>query len=346
MKALLYSDVHFSQDSSIVRSMGNKYSTRLEYLVKSLNWAEDLAEKEGCSVIFNLGDMFDKPTLNAMELTALKDVKWANIEHFILVGNHDSNVNSLDYSSTEVLAKIPHFNIVSKIGTLILDKTLFWLLPYITEQDRKPLSYYHKLLDENTNVKRKIILSHNDLKGIQLGKYVSQEGFDINDISNDCDLCLNGHIHNSNWINKKILNLGDLCGQTFNEDSFKYKHCAYILDTDTLSIKPYENPYSLNFYKIEINEKHPTLKNYSFKNNVVLMIRCERRFQEKLRKELEENKNIIASKILIYDENISSNKEENIKIEKLDYLKTFNDFILNNMENNDIIKEELNKICK
>ena len=46
MRALIYSDVHISQDSSILKSLGGKYSTRLEYIIKSLNWAEELAEKE------------------------------------------------------------------------------------------------------------------------------------------------------------------------------------------------------------------------------------------------------------------------------------------------------------
>lgn len=81
MKILIYSDLHWCQDSSIVRSLGNRYSTRLEYLIKSLNWAEELAVKQECVCIINLGDMFDKPTLNAMEITALKDIKWSSLDH-------------------------------------------------------------------------------------------------------------------------------------------------------------------------------------------------------------------------------------------------------------------------
>ena len=344
MKVLIYSDVHFSQDSSIVRSMGKKYSTRLEYLVNSLNWAEELAEKEHCEAVFNLGDMFDKPTLNAMELTALKDIKWADMLHFILVGNHDSNINSLEYSSSEVLAKIPNFYIVSKISHLLLSNTLFWFIPYIMEQDRKSLNTYLDYKDPRT--KNTVILSHNDIKGIQLGKYVSQEGFDIEDISKNCDLFLNGHLHNSSYITKKILNVGNLCGMNFSEDEFKYSHGCWILDTETLKLTFYENPYSLNFYKIEINEKYPSLTSFSFKNNAVLMIKCERKYQESLKKELEENKNIVASKIIIYDNELVTEEKQEVKLEKLDYLKTFNDFILDSLGNNDIIKEELSRICK
>lgn len=347
MNVLIYSDVHFSQDSSIVRSMGDKYSTRLEYLIKSLNWAEELAEKEHCVAVFNLGDTFDKSSLNAMEISALKEVKWSNLEHFVLVGNHDSNITSLEYSSADALSSIKKFHVVSSLSILLLNNTMFYMLPYTTEENRKSLKdYLDKAEEEDIAIEKKIILSHNDIKGIQLGKYISQEGFSVDDISKNCDLFLNGHLHNSSWVNQKILNVGNLSGQTFNEDSFKYKHCAYILDVDTLIITPYENPYALNFYKIEINEKYPSLTNYTFKNNAVLMIKCERKYQENLKKELEENKNIIASKIIVYDNELVTEEKQEIKLEKLDYIKTFNDFILDSLGNNDIIKDELSRICK
>ena len=347
MKVLIYSDVHFSQDSSIVRSMGKKYSTRLEYLVNSLNWAEELAEKEHCVAVFNLGDTFDKSSLNAMEISALKEVRWSNLEHFVLVGNHDSNITSLEYSSADALSSIKKFHIVSSLSTLLLNDTMFYMLPYITEENRKSLKeYLDEAKEEDINIEKKVILSHNDIKGIQLGKYISQEGFSIDDISKNCDLFLNGHLHNSSYITKKILNVGNLSGQTFNEDSFKYSHGCWILDVDTLELTFYENPYALNFYKIEINEKYPSLTQYSLKNNRVLMIRCEKSCLEDVKKELEEDKNVVTSKVTVYNKDIENNFSDEIKIEKLDYLKTFNDFIINSLGNSELVNDELNKICK
>lgn len=349
MNVLIYSDTHFSQDSSIIRSMGEKYSTRLEYLIKSLNWAEELAKKEHCVYIFNLGDTFDKPNLNAQELTALKEVKWAHMPHYILVGNHDSNVNSLKYSSAEIFKSFnafgyDQFKVISKPTMFSNNGTFsqFLLLPYITEDNRKELKEYCKWNDYSN----KVILSHNDIKGIQLGKFISQDGFDIKDIENNCELFLNGHLHNSSHITDKIVNVGNLCGMNFSEDGFKYSHGCWILDTDNLKLTFYENPYSLNFYKIEINEKYPSLASFSLKNNAVLMIKCERKYQESLKKELENRKDIVASKVIVYDENIVNNIENTVKIEKVDYLKTFNDFILDSLGNNDIIRDELSRICK
>ena len=79
MKILIYSDIHISQGSSIVKQQGDKYSLRLQHIVESISWAEDLAVKENCSYVFNLGDTFDKPIINAMEATAIQDIKWNNL---------------------------------------------------------------------------------------------------------------------------------------------------------------------------------------------------------------------------------------------------------------------------
>ena len=43
MKICCFGDTHWSEYSSILRSMGEKYSTRLENLIKSVNWVFDIA---------------------------------------------------------------------------------------------------------------------------------------------------------------------------------------------------------------------------------------------------------------------------------------------------------------
>ena len=81
MKYLIYTDVHWSTYSSIIRSRGDIYSKRIENLIESVNWAEKLATTNGCDEIICLGDFFDKPDLNSEELTSLTELTWANIHH-------------------------------------------------------------------------------------------------------------------------------------------------------------------------------------------------------------------------------------------------------------------------
>ena len=75
MKYLVCGDVHWCQYSSILRARGRKYSVRLENLIKSVNWVEDLAAKKGCIGVIYLGDFFDRPDLNSQEISALSEIK-------------------------------------------------------------------------------------------------------------------------------------------------------------------------------------------------------------------------------------------------------------------------------
>lgn len=335
MKILIYSDVHISQDSSIVKSLGERYSTRLEYILKGLNWAENLALKENCKYIFNLGDMFDKPSINAMEATAITDVKWAPLKHFLLVGNHDSNVASLNYSSAAVFNQCG-FEIIKTPEHFVDENISFTFIPYITEDNRKPFKKY--LSSEND-----IVLSHNDIAGFNFGGFLSKEGFDIEKIKKSCKLFLNGHLHNSAYLAKNVLNVGNLCGQNFSENAFMYKHGAWILNTDDMSLTFRENPYALNFYKIEYTDNKVFEK---LKNNCVLTFKCERNDLSRLKEALDINKNkVVASHIIVYDKEVSA-EVSSVKLEKVDYLKQFADFIHEKLGSTEIINEELSEVCK
>ena len=51
MKILVVGDIHWSAYSSILRSRGKRFSTRLEYLIKSMNWVEDMSKKYGVEML-------------------------------------------------------------------------------------------------------------------------------------------------------------------------------------------------------------------------------------------------------------------------------------------------------
>ena len=337
MKVLIYSDIHISQDSSIVKGFGKNYSTRLEYIIKSINWAENLAINHKCDLIFNLGDTFNKPIVNAMEATAVQDINWADLPHYILVGNHDSDVVSLEYSSVSILKKLG-FHIIKEVTHLYDNEDVFTFIPYILEDNRKPLTEY--LVGKND-----IVLSHNDIAGFRFGNFVSKEGFKVDDIEKCCKLFLNGHLHNSSFLSDKILNVGNLCGQNFTEDSLKYSHGCWILDTKTNSLEFYENPYSLNFYKLEYPSDKKVFSN--LKNNSVLMVKCERSYQEELKNILTNySDKIVTTRVLLYDKDIIENIDTQVKLDKVDHLTQFTDFIHEQLGNTELINEELMEVCR
>lgn len=345
MKILIVGDIHLSTYSSIVRSRGKNFSTRLEHIIKSISWAEQVAKEHDCVEEIFLGDTFDKPDLTSEEISALSEIEWnksSKLKHFI-VGNHESGVASLIYNSTQALHKIGVIENESYIYPLD-ENTEILFLPYITEDDRKPLKEYLK--DRDTN-KKLIVFSHNDIKDFQMGPFLSKTGFKIDEIIENCDLYINGHLHNGGWVVKdKILNLGVLCGQNFNEDAFKYEHNIAILDTNTLSLEFIENPYALNFYKIEINSEDDIKQLYKLKPNAVLSIKCLDKLEDLAKGVLKTLNDIVEYRFILYSEVLSDTFDNVQVINSVDHLEQFKKFILETYGNSDVIIEELNEVCK
>ena len=338
-KYLLYSDTHFSQYSSIVRSRGAKYSTRLHNLINSISWAERLADSENCDEVIMLGDAFDRSDLNAEELTALQDVYFCNKPHTFITGNHDANISNLEFSTIQVFKSIKASIITDIKIKSINDYVDFYFIPYLTE---KHVSLKDFLLDNN---KKKVVLTHNDIAGIQYGKFVSQSGFNIEDIVNNCTLFLDGHLHNGCVIDNKIVLVGNLTGQNFNENAQQYAHYAYILsveDNGAISLESYENPYAFNFYKLRINTVNDFTIIDSLKQNAVLSISCNNTLISKLTEEIKKKSNIVEYRIISIYNNSSQRDVVDFKVE--DHLQQFIDYVQTKIQPSDVLLDELGRL--
>ena len=345
MKVLIIGDIHWSTYSSIVRSRGKHFSTRLEYLINSLNWVEHISEEYKCDEEIFLGDTFDKPDLTAEEISALSEVCWSKnprVRHFI-VGNHESGIASLKYNSTQILHKVGVIEDTPYVYPADVNID-FLFLPYITEDNRKPLAEY--LQDRYYKDKKLIAFSHNDIKDFQMGMFLSKTGFGIEDIENNCDLYINGHLHNGGWVTNKILNLGNLCGQNFSEDAFKYEHHVAILDTDTLEIKFIENPYALNFYKLEINEEVNIGQLEFLKDNAVVSIKCEESLKTKLEEVLSKDIKLLCSKIIYYSKEVTGTLESISELQTVDHLEKFKQYVVDKLGKSEVVLAELSEVCK
>lgn len=342
MKICVYTDVHFCEFSSIVRSYGQRYSCRLHNLLMSVNWAEKEAINQQCDQIICLGDFFDRPDLNSRELTALQEINWANIPHSFLVGNHEASSKSLEYNSVSALKSLG-FNIITE-PELIVDTTCkILLLPYITEDSRQDLINYWLNVQE-TSCKR-IIMSHNDISGIQYGMVESREGFTLEDIQNNCDLFLNGHIHNMSCFNN-VFNIGNLTGQNFSEDAFQYQHGLYILDTDKNSLEFIENPFALNFYKIDCTDIKNISKLQEIKENSVISIKCFDSDKQQIIAAMQSVSSKIAESRITSVAAVSTLNEETMVDLSIDHLTKFCEFCRSKIDNSDILEDELKEVCK
>ena len=333
MKIGIVGDIHWSKYSSILRSRGNKYSTRLENCIQSINWAEEILNN--CDTVVYLGDFFDHDDLKSEELTALSEIVWNNSNHVFLVGNHELGLNDLSFSSAHIF-NLNDKEVIDQPTVKLYDNFELCFLPY--QLDIKSLeTYFGKL---NTT---RIIFSHNDIAGIQLGKFISKSGFAIEEIESNCNLFINGHIHNGARITDKIYNVGNLTGQNFSEDASIYKHNVFILDTDTLSIQQIENPHAFKFYKFNSVED---LINYKFNSNSIVTAKLYNKSIKKAKEFVNNNSNIIAHRFIISQEetkNISENSDISLAV---NHLEKFQEFVLDKLGNDKIVIEELEEVLK
>ena len=342
VKYAICGDIHWSTYSSILRKRGRKYSQRLNGLIKSVNWFENLSKKNKCDGEIFLGDTLDRPDLNAEEITALQDVKWNTIPKYFIVGNHESNINTLEYSSTKFFESIDASVVSSTKKIEINDVFDFYLIPYITSDKIIKLKKY---IDEESD-KKKIVFAHQDIAGIQYGRFTSQSGFEVDDILDNCELFFDGHLHNAQVIRDKIYIAGILTGQNFNEDALKSKHYAYILtinDDGSASVESFVNPEAFNFYKLRFETSKDLKILDTLDSHSVVSAVCEEKLNNKLIKKIKENKNIVESRVvLFYDYAGLSGDETSMFVD--DYIKQFILLAKDKIENSIVLDKELARL--
>ena len=331
MKICIFGDVHWSQYSSIVRQRGERFSIRLENLIQSMNWVEDMTREYNCDMCISLGDFFDASTIDAESITALQEVNWNEIQHIIVAGNHEMARADNHYSSANILSLLPFVDVVTFPKQIRLcENTNLMFLPYVLEPDKCNIS---ELFTKN-NID--YMFSHNDLKDVNYGSFVSKSGFSVDDISAVCDRCFNGHIHNEGVCGDNIINVGNLTGQNFSEDATKYSHKIIILDTETDAITILENPYAMNFYKVD------NLSDVR-KDNAVVTLKTSDMSQKE---NLQNMKNVIAYKV-IADVKKTGKKVSGVSSKdaiNIDHLKMFSDYVHSNMGDTEIINQELSEV--
>lgn len=335
MRIGIIGDIHFNEYSSILRERGEQFSVRLENCIESINWAEEVTAD--CDQIVYLGDFFDQSSLNAEEITALSHINWNTKYHRFLVGNHEMGINNLIFSSAHVFDNpLEGKEVVSQAYMSYYDEdTELCFLPYILEEDRQPLETYFPSRQPGVN---RIIFSHNDLAGVQMGQFISKAGFTLDEIEENCDYFFNGHLHNGTRVTDKILNVGNLTGQNFSEDGFRYTHNIFVLDTDTMKYTVLRNPCAINFYKLE------SLDSLKLVVNAAVTLRVKEDEVAKANELIKNNPEIIASRVIV---DYARREKKDVKELSVDHLDEFRKFIHEQFKDDpqyDLVREELEYI--
>ena len=367
-KILIFSDNHFCATSSIVRGMSGEYTTRLDHELKTVDWLIETAKENDCESIFCLGDFFDSSTLNSMEIGALSRVDWDNLAVYFLVGNHELGNNTYGFSSAHVNLLDSRVEDVFDKPVILSypeDETIIYILPYQIDVKDNAKEYFvqsESKLPEYMKLYKKILFSHNDLKGVQMGRFVSTSGLDVDELSRDFDLTLNGHLHNSEFVRSNVLNVGNVIGQNFSEDAFRYSHNCWILDLQTLEIIPIENPYSFNFYSIDLTDPKHNIDwvnkfSMEMKPNTVLNIKVPEenahyyrvRFDPSVPKEklLPKCTKTVAARIqVVRDKAEQESTEKSFEGLRVNHLDEFQKFVLGTIGDSPLVKEELAEVVR
>lgn len=348
MRIGIVGDIHFCTNSSLVRQRGQKYSSRLENCVRSVNWAEDILQEQRCDLEVYLGDFFDSSNLDAEEITALKDIRFNSIPKKFLVGNHEMGRTDLQISSAHVfLSQVSsqnHYDIevIDKPTYTIYENYSLIYIPYILESGKQKLGSYFPITFKKLD---NFVFSHNDVAGINLGKFVSKDGFKLDDINRLSTLYFNGHLHNTSRYNK-LINVGNLTGQNFSENAFDYMHRIFILniqeETLETSLSWFENPFAFNFYKLDnINQ----LK--SIKRNSVVTVKCFEEEYDKWKMWLEDHPDIQTYRINIVPHVKSEKELEDVRqVLTINHLDEFKNYVISQLGNTEWVMSELEEICK
>ncbi len=330
MKIAIVGDAHWCTYSSIWRQRGNKYSSRLENLINSLNWVERTADIKKTDAVIYMGDFFDRADLTAEELTALQDVQFNYQHHIFLVGNHEIGRATDEFSTAHLFTLMADAEIVDAPKCYDVCGKKLGFLPYILEKDRKPLVETLPYCD--------VIFSHNDIQ-MDYGNFVSTDGYNPDEILNCCQYFFNGHIHNFGTLaDGRIINIGNITGQNFSEDGIKYHHQIAILDLDTMSVEYLENPFAVSFYKLTYSEMMPFLD-----TNSIVTVKCKPNEVENCKAYCQ---NLLAYKVIVDRSNIDNIEQPLAEFEPVDHLAQFKTYITENFDTDNLVLAELAEVLK
>lgn len=343
MKFLIVADMHLAYTSSIlpIYQKNSMYTTRLQYMIDTVKWYENLAKEQNVDYIINLGDLTDSNILRSEEITALSEAYSCRDENSVpelyIVGNHDMLTDDHRFSATTILSRIPNFKVYTTPEKVMLhgnnEDLEVTMLPYINWK-----KIDHEFLKKwNSD----ILFSHIDIMGSSLYKVFGNDiGIDPNLLGMYFNQVYNGHIHLQERLecNKEnIWNVGSLSSLSFS-DSNKYIPGAHIVDTKTGSFETIENPYNILFRKLKvssISDLIDKLKKYDKKYKYVLRVEIPFNIREDARKLIDKEENVIAYRLLLDRKNISLTNESkvnlevidknNIKYKFIDFIKSFSD---------------------
>lgn len=254
MKLLCFSDIHFHHTHRFSHITSEGYTVReLEHL----SCADDIiriCQEENIDRIVFCGDLYQTVGDNLSTQTQaavcefvdkLRKVKPLDM----LVGNHDQS-STTNYKNVHKLIPFKCWDNVTVYDKPTVVNDYFVYMPYCTSDE-----YAVSILENIKDKQNKVVFSHLELKGINLGNGIETTHGVPLDLLSQFKMTIQGHYHGSSSYGSNIKVIGSTQRLSF-KDPGKSRNNIIIYDTETNEIerRSFSCPDWLTFTDENIDE--------------------------------------------------------------------------------------------
>ena len=321
MKIMAFGDIHFHNSHRFSNIESQGYTTREIEQYSCADTLIRIAKEENIDKVVFLGDAWQAvgDTISA-ETQSIMIEFFAQLRRYlpnltVILGNHDLIANNPAINKLNFLKYMPpiEFYCIPEV------KNDFVYMPYCLNDDEAI-----RFLEAIPNKHDKIIFSHLELGGINLGNgIVTQKGVPL-DLLKEFKMTLQGHYHSGGSYGHKIQIAGSTQRLSFKDKGIARNNILiYDTETDKVTRKSFESPDWLTFDDDNI-ENLPKIDN---NNYVKVDLTTDILLTSEIKAKLEQVKN----------------KTVHIDLTRISVNKQVTDDISNQEDNLDVIRKFVNK---
>lgn len=338
MKILCFSDIHFHHTHRFSHITSEGYTVReLEHLSCAQDII-DICNKEDIDRIVFCGDLYQTvgDNLSTQTQSAVCEFveKISKIKPLdMLVGNHDLS-GTTNFKAVHKLIPFKYFNNVTVYDTPVEEGNIVYM-PYCTSDE-----YATSVLENIQNKSEKIVFSHLELKGINLGNGIETTHGVALDLLSQFKMTIQGHYHGSSSYGPNIKVIGSTQRLSF-KDPGKSRDNIIIYDTETNKItrRSFNCPDWLTFTDDNIDQ----ILSVDTNNYVKVEVTSDMLLTDdiKARLELFKGKDIhVDLTRLSFDRKSTADIQQDEAEDEISVIKQFIDKTENNQEQKDLLLKE------
>ena len=268
MKIGIYTDIHCAITSSILplHTPNSEYTTRLQMIVSTFKWMYSLFEQQNVDLIVNCGDLFDSYNVRAEEISAMGDALsfGGKIPEIHILGNHEILDKQRKFNAVALLDNYSHISVIS--DPMRLSNKLSFL-PYCDADTASEVVPY---------LSNDILFSHIDIRGSYVTpQHALDTGVSPSRLQDNFKRVINGHLHSPQTFGECVHNIGASTSLSFSDNS-DYIPRVSILDTRSLKLEYFDNPFAIRFCKLDNATSDSVMKLIeSSDNQLCVRVKCK-----------------------------------------------------------------------